>query len=279
MPNPNREFDKTHLSVDQAEERVIFHRDFFAHAFRWSHVIKHLYGKKRYQTAKILDVACGKEIPLAKALYSNKMSGAKYTGLDLNALAMPDMLLKAVENGKLEVNLMPGCNVCNITQEDIPWTPNIITNFESFEHMSPKHARKSLEVMYSLLHQEGTMFFSTPCYNGSAAANHINETTYEAMGWILQDVGFKLEAHYGTFASIADYKDQVQADGLGVFFDKMREYYDTNLLSNFMAPAYPQHSRNVLWVLRKEGMPVKTFEEPTIPFSQHPEWTDMRGNS
>lgn len=275
MVNPNREFDKTHLSIEQAEERVIFHRDFFAHAFRWSHVIKHLYKQHNYKSALILDVACGKEMPLARALYSNKMSGASYHGVDLNKLALPDMLTKAVDNGKLHVTYNGETNVCEMTQADIPFRPNIICNFESFEHMHPKHARKSLEVMHSMLTEDGIMFFSTPCWNGSAAANHINETTYEAMGFILQDVGFAIEDHFGTFASITDYKDAVEDDGLGRFFNRMREYYDTNLLSNFMAPAYPQYSRNVLWVLRKHGIDCKTFHEPTAKWSQHADYKEM----
>ena len=49
MPDPGRSIDKTHLSIDQAEERGFIHRDYLAHCFRWSHVVKHLGKKKLYK--------------------------------------------------------------------------------------------------------------------------------------------------------------------------------------------------------------------------------------
>ena len=30
-------------------------------------------------------------------------------------------------------------------------------------------------------------------------------------------------------------------------YEKLNEYYDSNLLSNLMAPFFPEYSRNVLW--------------------------------
>ena len=276
MTNPNREFDKSHLSVETAEDRVMFHRDYFAHMFRWSHVIKYLYGKRRYQTAKILDVGCGKEMPLARALYSNKMSGASYAGVDLNKLTMPEMLVTAVENGKIDIAMYPESSILDMGRDSLPFIPNIITNFEVFEHMAPKHARKSLETMHHLLSTDGVMFFSTPAWNGKAAGNHINETTYEAMGFILEDVGFEIIDHFGTFASIADYKDAIYEDGFGKLFERMREYYDTNTMSCFFAPMYPQYARNILWELRRNTGADKVFPEPQKSWSQHPDWEDMR---
>jgi hypothetical protein len=32
-------------------------------------------------------------------------------------------------------------------------------------------------------------------------------------------------------------------------YDTLKEYYDVNLLSNLMAPLFPNQSRNCLWVL------------------------------
>lgn len=273
MSNPDREFDKTHLSIDTAEERVLIHRDYIAHCLRWSHVIKFLYGQRRYQTAKILDIGCGKETPLAKALYANKMSGAAYCGVDLNKIEMHEMLQKAVDNSKLDVYLKPTTSVLDLTLGNIPFRPNIITNFETFEHMNPAAARRSLEVCYSLLSDDGDMFFSTPNWNGKAAANHINETTYEGMGWVLQDVGFQIDDCFGTFASIADYKDDLEYDGFSTVFERLREYYDTNFLSTIFAPLYAENSRNVLWHCRKSGSQTNwKFEKPTAQFSQHPDW-------
>src|SRR4029077_2190422 len=86
MSNPNREYDRTHLSIDMAEERMIIHRDYLAHCMRWSHVAKFLMQHKRYASARILEAGCGKEMPLPRMIYSNRMSGAEYVGVDVNPL-------------------------------------------------------------------------------------------------------------------------------------------------------------------------------------------------
>ena len=273
MANPDRDFDKTHLSIDTAAERVMFHRDYIAHLFRWTHVIKHLYKQKNYLNARILDIGCGKEVPLARALYSNKLSGAKYCGVDLNKLQMPEMLVKAVENKKLEVTLL-STDASTLTADMLPWQPNIITSFEAWEHMHPEAALRTFKNAYDLLADDGIMFFSTPCWNGKAAANHINETTYEAMGFILQNIGFAITDVFGTFASISDYKPYMDY-ALEPFYDRLREYYDTNMLSAIIAPLFPSHSRNAMWVCAKHGVDIKTFPEPSNKWSQHPDWEKL----
>lgn len=62
---------------------------------------------------------------------------------------------------------------------------------------------------------------------------------------------FDIEAKYGTFASIKDYKEEIEGDWRHVMFDELRKYYDTNMLSVIMAPIIkPEHARNCLWVLK-----------------------------
>ena len=66
--NPDRQYDKTHLSIDLAEERGFIHRDYIAHCFRWSHVTKYLMAQAKYKRVLIMDVGCGKDFTLfAKA--------------------------------------------------------------------------------------------------------------------------------------------------------------------------------------------------------------------
>jgi SAM-dependent methyltransferase len=280
MSNPDREFDKTHLSIDTAAERVMFHRDYIAHLFRWTHVIKYLYGSKRYATAKILDLGCGKEVPMGRALYSNKMSGARYCGVDLNKLVMPEMLRKAHDNGKLDVTLMGETNATLLLMGDLPFRPNIITSFEAFEHMHPASAQLLIERAYHFLEDDGVFFFSTPNWNGKAAANHINETKYEALGSLLEEVGFNVGERYGSFASISDYKDSLTPDQL-TMFNRLRDYYDTNVLSAIIAPAVdPANARNVHWVCRKDGPRSDHFralENIPGPWSQHKDWEQLNG--
>lgn len=281
MSNPNREFDKTHLSIDTAEERVLIHRDYIAHCLRWSHVCKFLMQKRRYATARILDVGCGREVPLGKLLYSNRMSGAKYMGVDMNEIFMPEMLQKAMTNGKMEVRLRGHCDASELKLEDMPWQPNVITCFEVFEHVHPRIARRLLKNLFALMETGGTMFFSTPVWNGSAADNHINETTYDAMGGLLEDIGWDITHHWGTFASQSEYVPHLSQAERDIF-NQLSEYYDSNVLATILAPLHPRHSRNVLWCCVKLDNPNDRIFDPleTIahyPWSQHKDWEELEG--
>lgn len=321
--NPDRVFDKTHLSIDQAEERQLIHRDYLAHCLRWSHTIKHLLKNHRYKDATILDVGCGKEMPLAKALYTNKMTPGLYVGVDVNKMDVPEML----KGKKIPVRLWAQTDFCSLEAKDVGMElgpilegdgtpesemdysrPDLITSFEVLEHVTPAYCRKMLEHMRELVEpNHGAVIISTPCFNGSAAGNHINEMTYEALGALLEDLGFNIESHYGTFASISDYVGELGNDETYVeaiprtspndepapgnefytakgVFNALREYYDSNLLAILFAPLFPAQSRNCLWHLTvgKEGdgyerkFP-KLVDTPG-PFSQHADWKQLAGD-
>ena len=96
---------------------------------------------------------------------------------------------------------------------------------------------------------------STPNYDEQvgAASNHIiNGEICEFDHFELQDIlerYFTIENKYGTFASIRDYKPLMN-DWQKQYFETVSEYFDTNILSNLMAPMFPAESRNCLWVLK-----------------------------
>jgi 2-polyprenyl-3-methyl-5-hydroxy-6-metoxy-1,4-benzoquinol methylase len=299
--NPERLFDKTHLSIDLAEERQLVHRDYIAHCLRWSHTLKLLHKENAYKTAVILDVGCGKEMPLAKALYTNKMSPTLYIGVDINKMTVPDML----QDKKIPIKLFAETDFCAIgyfppdqaVPADTPAIssrPDFITSFEVLEHVTPAYCRAMLTHMRNLIKPTGKIVISTPCYNGEAAQNHINEMTHEALGAMLEDLGFSIDAHYGTFASISDYKNQLGnasvvelEDGEKILtilgaFEKLREYYDSNLLSIIFAPLFPEGSRNCLWELSKNQADGYVRKFPALadvaePWSQHAKYRELNG--
>lgn len=283
MSNPNRTIDKTHLSLDTAEERMLIHRDFLAHCHRWSHVCKHLQKSGAYRDAVVLDIGCGREMPLAKLLFVNKMGVKKYTGVDCNRFDIPEML-----QSKDWVSVWGETDFCKLDTADVSAAdgtpPNTLVCFEVLEHVTPGHARRMLEHAHALMADDGVFFVSTPCYNGSAAGNHINEMSYKALGKMVCDAGFFISGHWGTFASIRDYESQLRVDGHGPLFDSLRAYYDTNVLATIFAPLYPHLSRNVLWRLRKKTeesvqtasfFETQSWEEIPRPWSQHPDYEDM----
>jgi hypothetical protein len=312
MRNPNREIDKTYLSLDSAEERGLLHRDYIAHSFRWSHVAKYLNQGHRYRDALVLDVGCGKELPLAKLLYVNKMTPRQYVGVDANRVSIPEML----QDKKIPIKMWWETDFCDLEPEDVGIRedgyvggtggilalPNVLVCFEVLEHVTPSHCRRMLQHFQATTSPDCHYFISTPCYNGSAAANHLSECTFNALGSLLEDLNYKIEGVYGTFASISDYQDQLScvttydkdsgkkiADtDLRPIFSALRNYYDTNVLSVVFAPLFPAHARNCLWHLTKKKLSsddqaqeriFSKLEQAPTPWSQHKDWFQLSGYS
>lgn len=250
----NKSIDKTFLSVNQAEKRGFLHRDYIAHCFRWSHVVKHCMKQK---TLNILDIGCGKELPLLKTLYTGKKAPQSYTGVDVRPLEIPAEISKIMEKTVVALISVDFGNICSKHAAFIPtkdW--NVITCFEVLEHVEPEHAFRMLKNIHKMA-DNADIFISTPIFNQrtGAAGNHVSEYGYEAMLAMLMKAGFVVKNNFGTFASIKDYKPTLIKDGYGSLFDKMSEYYDTNVLATFFAPLYPRLSRNVLWHIRKSTVP------------------------
>jgi hypothetical protein len=275
-----KHIDGTHLSADAAEERVIIHRDLIAHVFRWTHVAKYVAANMRYKKAKVLDAGCGVDLPLARMMYSNRFIALDYAGVDYNK--SDKFKLDMFKSGKFPMSAYGGVDFASKQvlvrspefdskedhvvyidgdkEEGEHDLPNIITSFEVIEHVEPSHARAMLRKIGVIMRhakeagETPVAFISTPCYDQhtGAADNHVNEMTYLALGGLIEDLGFEIEAHYGTFASIKDYKDKMLESNPEVrwLWEKLRGYYDSNVLATIFAPVFPQHARNVLWTLR-----------------------------
>lgn len=252
MPNAfGKTTDKTYLSVDNAEERGFLHRDYIAHCFRWTHIVKYLNEKKRYITAEILDLGCGREYPLLKTLYTARMLPRSYVGLDVGPINPLLSSLESKSEGDHLISLYPTVTILDIPNYTLPIDPNLIVMFEVLEHVEKEDGIKILEIIRDLLKEnKGCIFFmSTPCYDGNnKAGNHVYEWTYNELAEQLDDMGFSLIDVWGTFASIKDYKPLMSAAKLEVF-NALRSYYDSNVLSTIFAPLYPNASRNCLWML------------------------------
>lgn len=295
--------DKTFLSIDQAEDRGFIHRDYIAHCLRWTHVVKRLYERKCYQTARILDVGCGRELPLAKLLYSSKLIPQHYYGVDAGLIEDSEFE-KINKTGKFPATIWSDQNFLELKLEDLQLPQdflelkqsraNIVTCFEVLEHVEPAMMIAMLEHMRELTTDDARFFISTPCWNRvDCAANHVNEMLYEALGAAFERHGFVAEHVYGTFASIRDYERFLGGDvvtsspsphytqSLRQIFTQLREYYDTNFLSCVFAPLFPAQSRNCLWELRKDHDTQHSVDKfPSIqniqrPWSSSAKWEEM----
>jgi 2-polyprenyl-3-methyl-5-hydroxy-6-metoxy-1,4-benzoquinol methylase len=300
--NPERAIDKTSLSIDQAEARGFIHRDYIAHCLRWSHVCKYLHGSGRYKAARILDVGCGKELPLAKLLHSSRLAPTEgwYVGVDPNKLPMPEQFA----NAKWKPQLAEQTNILDVRiisigealdavigKPVLTEKPNVLVCFEVLEHVQPAMARQMLHKFRELLAPDGVAFISTPVWDPhvGAADNHINEMRFHALGRAILDAGFSIENVWGTFASQRDYKDEMRHawPDLPDVFERLGEYYDSNYLATIFAPLFPEKSRNCLWRLNldrdgagrqyADGSLVAKWEDVPEPWTSSPNWRDLKG--
>lgn len=252
-----KKIDTTHLSIEFSMKRGFLHRDYIAHCFRWSHAIKYLHQGGLYKTAKVLDVGCGVDVPLARAMFSSRLTNREglFVGVDVNKLGVPKML----EPDSFQIELHGETDLCEWNTEH---KFDLITCFEVLEHVEPEHMVRMVQKMKSLLAPGGTIMISTPCYdpNTGAADNHVNEISYEVLGSVFEACGLNTDTRYGTFASQKDYKKQLEVDGYLPLFKKLGEFYDSNVLSTIFAPLYPHLSRNCLWQLSDKPIEKRNFE-------------------
>jgi len=105
------------------------------------------------------------------------------------------------------------------------------------------------------------VLISTPNYDPQmgAAGNHTydsgdgrgeapQEFTHDELKELIERY-FTIENKWGTFASIRDYKDSMN-EWQEKMFTELKDYFDVNILSNLMAPFFPEKSRNILWKLK-----------------------------
>ena len=290
--------DNTHLSADTAEERVIIHRDLIAHVFRWTHVAKRLHEGNMFKTARVLDIGCGVDLPLARMLYSNRLVVDNYIGIEYNK--QEKLKSQMFEKGKFPLNVYGGVdfasNAVSLAQDEKGFflnvkgdehdLPNVFVSFEVLEHVEPAHTRAIMKKIRMLMqHASGDpiCYISTPCYDAQvgAAANHVNEITREALGAMLEDIGLAVVKTYGTFASIRDYRDRLltKRPELKQLYAELHEYYDSNVLATIFAPIVPEYARNNLWELKLPGpgyvRQFKPLTEVKGPWTSSDLWQEL----
>jgi len=247
-----KSIDNSFLSMEQQlGPRGFIHRDYLAHCLRYSHVAKYLLQKgKRHLTAHVLDVGCGKEAPLARLMYSMRLTHTtgSYTGVDYVKVPWPWVIGANTTRFKFK-----SFGESDFAYDDIPLRKSydIISCFEVLEHVEPRHAFDMLTRMGDLLKMKGgTAFISTPVYSPreGAAGAHVNEMSYAAMRLLIDLAGFKVDGHWGTFASQKDYK-KLLSPAQAEVFQQLNCYYDNTIIACMFAPLFPEQSRNVIWQL------------------------------
>ena len=230
----SREFDTTALHADKHGRFV--HRDYAAHFFRWGFARRFI-----GNSTDVLDVGCGVDCQLAKVLnFPQGGRPRRYVGVDYNKKprSVPgdrwaeflwefDFTRRYAELGRFD----------------------IVVTFEVLEHMREADGRKFLVGLRSCVADGGVLLLSTPVFDGRAAANHLNEWTAHDLSAALVDSKFSVERRHGTFASASTIR-KVMTEEERDLVDELSRYYSWEVLSCFMAPKYPDASRNNVWVCR-----------------------------
>ncbi len=239
----DRRFDKTQLK--QNTHGYTVHRDYAAHFFRWGFAFKRI---KAYET-RVLDLGCGQDCPLARVL-SFRMSAVPgfMLGVDLNKIQKP-FKCKWFQV-KDEFSFVDRHE--ELVKEHGAASFDLVTCFEVIEHMHPPDGKRLLENAADLTRVGGEMVLSTPVYNGKKmAANHLHEYRIDELRDLILSTGRWEVAHrFGTFASWNEIKKVMTREELHLY-DELARYYDHEVLSCFLAPKYPDSSRNNAWVLRR----------------------------
>lgn len=309
--------DNSHLPIDTAEERIMLHRDYLAHCMRWSHVARYM--QKNYATSTVLDLGCGIDLPLAKMLYSNRFIPDEYIGVDYNPSHKFDT--RMFSTGTFPLNAFgsvdfanddhvwftkakDGTDILNIKGDggsishggvlqapnftDIFFIPNVFTCFEVIEHIEPAHVCRFLLKVHKTMKMsraaknDPIFFLSTPNWDVvHTADNHVNEMKHEALGWVLEELGFKVFERFGTFASIRDYTHLLftKYPGSQAIYERLWQYYDSNVLAIIFAPLFPAEARNCIWTLKlREPDDVRLFPAlPKEPWTSSEKWKDLVG--
>lgn len=235
------------------EKRGLIHRDYLAHLFRFAFV-----GKLIKRGQSILDVGAGKG-KLAETLYRNKMKPSMYLALELKQSYIAELKkLSSKVNFPLliwekdiRVNKFPADDDCF----DVVCCFEVIEHFESY-HEKPEYLTNVLLEMKRCVKPDGVILLSTPAYDGvHKAKNHIYEYRLGELEVILNYFNFKIIKQYGTFMSLGtpSQAKKILTPSEWEVYRNLHSYYNSSILSILFAPLHPKQSRNVLWVLKKQG--------------------------
>ena len=245
-----KKYNTTQLNPKQNFQKHVYHRDQFAHYLRWTHVLK-----KLKIGMNILDWGCGSG-ELCEVAYRNRYKPKSYIGIDIRK--------KVIQNANMEFSNVPWAefiekDLCDSNFIKINKEFDIISSFEVIEHIGKENVDIFLNNMTMHANKNTIIMISTPVYDEKvgAAKNHIIngnicEFEYDELEEILKKY-FKIINVYGTFASQKDYKPIMNEWQMN-FYNSVKEYFDSNILSNLMAPMFPKYSRNCMWILQTKDL-------------------------
>jgi hypothetical protein len=241
-------FDRSHLSPERAYR---IGRDYLAHCIRYGFpmkVIKEHFGAG----VRILEMGCGKEIPLFRTLTCDHSATkyykpSQYCGVDLNPIKYHPRVTGIESKVLSRVN-------CVTEPEKVPdWTFDLVLSFEVVEHMDKPDGDRFLDAMVTFAKRKvdregkpGMILLSTPVNNGTIAKNHIYEWRRSELERAWTRRGCRVLEQYGTFSNLRDLFAAMDDTEIEVW-NRMAAYHSPNTLSCVFSAMHPEAARNVAW--------------------------------
>lgn len=256
--DPTRRFDTTALHFDQ-HGRLVSHADYMAHCEKYDYAWRSIQRGDR-----VLDVGCGTDAPLMRAVNFVQSQAAKllpkeggaYVGVDLNPLK---------PTGIAWARLVGGCDYTTTGGEasardalgDVLGTHarsfTLAVCLEAIEHMSYDDGRALLERIFASLEPGGNLILSTPVYDGKGQArNHLHEYYVDELRDLVESVGFEVARRMGTFTAEPQILAALRRDGRDdwlALYREARAFHSAGYMSGLLAPMYPDDARNNVWLL------------------------------
>lgn len=257
----DRLYDGTQLHANH--HGYFVHRDYAAHFFRWGFAARRVKPGMR-----VLDVGSGQDLALPRVLSAPNVypncKPAAVVCVDWNPITSKFNPAWLTVCEQFDFNkrwpeivgsfLQDGTSYVDLPNEHF----DLITCFEVIEHMDEQQGDELLVGIKGCLKPGGQAIISTPVFDGYAAANHIHEYGAQELWQKFQAHGFVVVERYGTFASL-DVINKVLPPEEKALVVELSRFYGNDVISCFLAPKYPDYSRNNCWVIMRaediQGVP------------------------
>lgn len=243
------DYDTTELNLERNGGYTV-HRDYAAHLFRFGFASRYCYGKR------VLELGCGSRSPLAHTLMhgTSYKNPEQYVGIDFGGISKQPGMKWAAFHERTDATSLETRNMLLDTYGPF----DVIVSFEVIEHMPVESGARLLENVAALLAEDGCALISTPVFNGHRAVNHVHEYTIDELAGMFNNAGLKVADRMGTFMSVPDLEkvivatyDRPIADAIDSLIKRCSVFYGNDVLANWFAPAFPDHSRNNVWKVVK----------------------------